>query len=238
MIAVLGVALVVPAQSTAGSAIQAETVITPEQAAFFESRIRPVLVENCLGCHGSKTQMAGVRLDSRAATIGRVDSGQIVVPGKPNDSLLIKVIRYNGPIKMPKSKKLPPNQIADLEAWVEMGAPWPKSGPSLSSATNSPALWSLRPLSRPAVPKIAGDTWSKTEIDPFILKALKAAGLSPTAAADKRTLIRRLSFDLLGLPPTFEEVSAFVGDNSPTAYEDLVDRYLASPRYGERWARH
>lgn len=238
MIAVLGVALVVPAQSTAGSAIQAETVITPEQAAFFESRIRPVLVENCLECHGSTTQMAGVRLDSRAATIGRVDSGQIVVPGKPNDSLLIKVIRYNGPIKMPKSKKLPHNQIADLEAWVEMGAPWPKSGPSLSSATNSPALWSLRPLSRPAVPKIAGDTWSKTEIDPFILKALKAAGLSPTTAADKRTLIRRLSFDLLGLPPTFEEVSAFVGDNAPSAYEKLVDRYLASPRYGERWARH
>ncbi len=237
-IGLFGVGLVVPARSTSLIGKQSEPAITPEQAAFFESRIRPVLVENCLGCHGDKTQIAGVRLDSRTAMLGRVDSGPILVPGKPSESLLIKVIRYNGPIKMPKAKKLPANQIADLDAWVEMGAPWPKSGSTVAASPTGPSLWSLKPLAKPSVPKISGDQWSKTDIDPFILKALKGAGLTPTAVADKRTLIRRLSFDLLGLPPTYAEVSAFVGDASPTAYEKLVDRYLASPSYGERWARH
>jgi len=237
MLGVFCLSLAVPARSTVVDAPQAEKPITADQAGFFESKIRPVLVESCLGCHGEKTQIAGVRLDSRAAILGKVDSGPIVVPGKPDESLLIKVIRYNGPIKMPKSKKLPANQIADLEAWVEMGAPWPKAAAS-GSIQEGQALWSLRPLSRPQVPKLAKDKWSINELDSFILKGLLATGLAPTPVADKRTLIRRLSSDLLGLPPTFEEVSAFVGDKAPNAYEKLVDRYLASPRYGERWARH
>jgi mono/diheme cytochrome c family protein len=230
--------LALPAGSTNVSPLQSDVAVTPEQAAFFESKIRPVLIENCLGCHGEKTQIAGVRLDSRTAILGKVDSGFVVVPGKPDESLLIKVIRYIGPIKMPKAKKLPANQIADLEAWVEMGAPWPKNALAVNSTQNTPALWSLRPVGKPAVPRVAGDNWSKTDIDPFILKGLRGAGLAPTHAADKRTLIRRLSFDLIGLPPSFEEVAAFVADKAPNAYEKLVDRYLASPRYGERWARH
>jgi mono/diheme cytochrome c family protein len=216
---------------------------TSAQAAeFFESRIRPILVENCQSCHGSKKQESGLRLDSRAGLLKGADTGPVVEPGKPDESPLIEAIRHAGPVKMPPKKKLSSRAIADLTRWVEMGAPWPDADDRRAAAGDPGAAakrhWAFQPVRNPPPPSVQDHAWPRTSIDPFILARLESTGLSPAPPADRRTLIRRATFDLTGLPPTPEEVAAFEADAAPDAFVRLVDRLLASSHYGERWARH
>ena len=199
---------------------------TPEQATFFETKVRPVLAKECYGCHGPTAQQAGVRLDVRGG------ADRAIVAGDPEKSPLILAVRYAGGVKMPPAHKLKPEEIGNLEAWVRMGAPWPKGAPA--TRRQDLPLWSLKPVAKPAVPKVAGTT---NPIDAFVRTRLAAKGLKPSPPAERRALLRRVAFDLTGLPPTPAETDAFLADKSPTAYERLVDRLLASPRYGERWAR-
>jgi mono/diheme cytochrome c family protein len=216
----------------------------PRGVEFFEKHVRPVLVEKCIGCHGPKTQRGSLRLDSRDALLKGGDTGPAVVAGQPDKSLLVRAGKRDGDLKMPPKEKdrLTPAQVDALSAWVRMGAPWP-AGTSPAAAGSSTALarkshWSFRPVSRPPLPAVRDANWPLTPVDRFILAKLDAKGLTPAPAADRRTLLRRVTFDLTGLPPTPEEVEAFVKDSRPDAYERLVDRLLASPAYGERWGRH
>ncbi len=209
---------------------------TPDQAAFFETRIRPVFVASCLPCHSKSSHLSGLALDSRAGFVKGGDSGPTVVPGGPDKSLLVQAVRQTGSLKMPQGGKLKPNQIADIEAWVKMGAPWPDDAAGQTQKTET--LWSLQPVKKPVLPKVKFTSWPVNPIDLFVLSQLEAKHLKPSPAADRRTLIRRVSYDLIGLPPTTAEVDAFLADRSPNAYETVVDRLLASPHYGERWGRH
>ncbi len=208
---------------------------TPDQIVFFESKVRPVLADNCYSCHGPKMQMAGLRLDTLAGLQKGSDKGAAIVPGEPDKSPLIQAIRHTGPIKMPMAKKLRDEEIANMEAWVKMGAPWPRATTAKSESNQT--LWSLAPVKKPALPKVKNQAWVRNPVDAFILSQLESKKLSPAPEANKRTLLRRLSYDLTGLPPTAAEVDAFLADKSPTTYEKAVDRLLASPRYGERLAR-
>ncbi len=223
----------------------AEPAVSPAAAAFFESKVRPVLVENCYRCHGSQKQRGGLRVDSRAALLEGGDAGPAVVPGKPEQSLLVKAVRHQDGLEMPPKKTLPKTQVELLTAWVKMGAPWPGAAavaaPRKAEFTvtdKDRSHWSFRPLRRPAVPPVRGRSRVVNPIDALVLARLEAKGLTLSAPAGKRELIRRVSFDLTGLPPTPEEIDAFVNDPAPDAYERLVDRLLASPLYGERWGRH
>ena len=224
--------------------------VSPEQVQFFESQIRPILVEHCQGCHGEKKVKAGLRLDSRASALAGGDSGASIVPGKPEESPLLAAIRYEGP-EMPPKGKLPRKQIEALTQWVKMGAPWPGSDKAPASAAPEPANgirkpgyavtdvdrshWAFRPLQRPALPTALAAT---QPIDAFLKASRKAKGLKANPPASKHELIRRVSYDLTGLPPTPAEVDAFEADSSPEAFAKLVDRLLESPRYGEKWGRH
>ena len=217
----------------------------PAQAAdpapSFERDIRPLLENRCYKCHSHKAgkMMGELTLDSRSGWATGGESGPAIVPGKPDESLLIQAVRYNDKrLKMPPGKKLSDAEIAALEAWVKNGAPDPRET-AVTDAKDTD-WWSLKPLQRPAVPTFSGETakWVRNPIDAFVLAKLRDKGLEPSPEADRRTLIRRLMFDLHGLPPSIDEVEAFVADKDPQAYEILVDRLLASPRYGERWARH
>ena len=223
---------------------------TPEQAAFFESKIRPLLLDNCTGCHNKELAQGGLRLDTRDGLVKGGDSGTALLGGtSAKNSLLLTVVHQTGPIKMPKGgDKLKPTQIADLEAWVTMGAPWPGNGkpPETNIALNGEyqmtsaqkAFWSLQPVRMPAIPVVKNKAWAaQNPVDAFVLAGLERAQLAPAAPADKRTLLRRVSYDLIGLPPTPAETAAFLSDKSPAAYARVVDRLLASPRYGERQAR-
>lgn len=214
---------------------------------FFEKRIRPLLAENCYQCHGPEKQRNGLRLDSRAAILTGGDRGPAIVPGRPDDSRLIRAVRYDDEPRMPPKGKLAEGQIADLAAWVRMGAPVPPAkGDVASSIRPSDAYdlaerrrhWSYQPVRTVSPPSVKDTAWCRAPIDRFILARLEGAGLAPAPSADRRTLIRRVTFDLTGLPPTPAELNAFLNDKSPDAYERLVDRLLASPRYGERWGRH
>jgi hypothetical protein len=222
----------------------------PAAAEFFEKKVRPVLVANCLGCHGEpgKQVKGGLKLTSRAELLAGGDSGPAVVPGKPDQSTLIRAVRYDGDVKMPPKGKLRDDEIADLTRWVKDGAVWPDlgergpSGPRVSGplfTAQQKAFWAFQPVREPTLPEITNrKSQIANPIDAFILARLDGAGLRPAPPADRRTLIRRVTFDLTGLPPTPQEVDAFVNDRSPDAWEKVVDRLLASPAYGERWGRH
>ncbi len=212
---------------------------TSEQAAFFEKNVRPVLAVNCYGCHSESASLGGVRLDSLANALKGNAHGPAVVPGDPDKSTLVQVIQYVGKIKMPPGGKLKPVEIAALAAWVKMGAPWPQpvaAGKAPDAAKSR--WWSFQPVRRPLLPTVKNMAWAKSPLDRFVLAKLEAAGLSPARPADKRTLIRRAYFDLIGLPPTPAQVAAFVSDKRPDAFARVVDELLASPHYGERWGRH
>ncbi|QEH38415.1 Planctomycete cytochrome C [Aquisphaera giovannonii] len=205
----------------------------------FEKEVRPVLVEKCASCHGPAKQKGGLRLDARAAILEGGDSGPAVVPGKPGESLLVQAVRGEGDLKMPPDGPLPAGQVAALERWVAAGAPWPADA-SPAAATRAEAWarhWAFRPMAHPEPPTPRDPSWVRTPVDAFVAARRDAAGLPPSPEADRRTLIRRVSYDLTGLPPTPEDVAAFVADPDPAAYEKLVDRLLASGRYGEHWAR-
>ncbi len=224
------------------AAILPAGAITPQEAEFFEKQVRPVLAEQCYSCHGPEKQKAALRVDSRAAILKGTDLGPIVVPGKPDESEFIKSLKHIGESKMPeKADKLPAAQIAALEQWVRMGMPWPEhDGPVTPSAADAAkAHWSYQPMKKAAQP-VAKDPqkWAQSPVDHFILAAQEAKNLPPSPRAEKRTLLRRATFDLTGLPPTAAEVDAFEKDNAPDAFAKVVDRLLASPRYGERWGRH
>ena len=211
---------------------------TSEQIRFYETSIRPLLTEHCLKCHGEQKQWGGLRLDSREATLRGGDSGAAIVPGKPLDSLLIQAVQQEDEdLRMPKDDKLSERQIADLVRWIEMGATFPGAITPVAR-TRDPNHWAFQPPAETPVPEVRKADWSQSALDRFILVKLEAAGLSPSPRADKRTLIRRVTLDLTGLPPTPDEIDAFLADDSPTAFARVVDRLLDSPRYGERWGRH
>jgi mono/diheme cytochrome c family protein len=217
--------------------------ITPQETEFFEKQVRPVLAEQCYKCHGADKQKGALRVDSRAAILKGTDEGPVVVPGHPEQSEFIKSIKHVGDSKMPeKADKLPDSQIAALEQWVKMGMPWPDNeGPVKPAASLDVAKthWSLQPIKEVAPPVVKDPQhWAQSPVDQFILAKLEEKNLKPSPRAGKRTLLRRATFDLLGLPPTEAEVEAFEKDNSPEAFAKVVDRLLASPHYGERWGRY
>ncbi|HEY2249495.1 MAG TPA: PSD1 and planctomycete cytochrome C domain-containing protein [Planctomycetaceae bacterium] len=219
----------------------ADPPVSAEQVKFFEKRIRPVLVEHCQSCHGEKKQEGGLRLDSRESLLKGSDGGPVVVAGKPAESDLIEAVRQTGDIKMPPKGKLAAAQIADLAQWVEMGLPWPSAaGKAGSSAEIAKTHWAFQPVRKPAIPATKDEAWPQTDIDRFILSKLESHGLAPAPAADRRTLLRRGTFDLIGLPPTPAEAAAFENDAAPLAqaFATVVERLLASSHYGERWGRY
>jgi hypothetical protein len=218
--------------------------LSPAQTQFFENRIRPVLADNCYKCHSVQSDKVkgGLLLDSREGLLKGGDSGPAIVPRSSDRSLLIKAVRRTDPdLQMPpKGDALSERAINDLADWIKMGAPDPRTATVAQNSWSDSGRshWAWQPLHSPAVPETTDSSWAKTAVDHFILAALEQKGLKPNAPADKRTLIRRASFDLIGLPPTKEEVESFLRDDSPEAFAKVVDRLLASPHYGERWGRH
>ena len=243
---VLPVAAFVAACSTFPSFAQ-----TARQIEFFEANVRPLLVEKCAACHDEKVRMAGLELTSAEGFAMGVGGRPIVEPGDPAASPLIRAVSYQEKIKMPPSGKLPKEEIAALEKWAGMGAPWPRleqaadraaEGPEApTKATADPTKtdhWAFQPVADHAPPTVKNSAWVRTSIDQFILAKLEEKGLQPAAPAAKLTLPRRAKFDLHGLPPSLDEIEEFLADESPRAFANLIERLLASPHYGERWGRH
>ena len=238
----------------------AEARQAPQASEYFETAIRPVLVANCYDCHAEE-RMGGLRLDSREGLLKGGKSGPALVPGDPEKSLIIQAVRQTQALKMPKGGRLTPAEIDALTEWVKAGAVWPISAagstatPGATAASvgkpatvaTSPAsyvikpeqraFWSFQPIHVAPVPAVSHTSWPKTDIDRYVLAGLEKAGLAPVRAADKHTLIRRASLDLIGLPPTADAIEAFEKDDSPDAFAKVVDRLLASPQYGETWGR-
>jgi hypothetical protein len=219
----------------------------PDAAAVaeFENQVRPLLSARCVRWHGVKKLESGLRLDGRAAAIRGGDSGPALVPGKPEESLIVKAVRHEGDLQMPPGARLPGAQVDALARWVARGAPWPEDTKTASTrrggiTAEDRSFWSLRPVPAgpPTPPAVKDRTWCRTPVDAWVLAALEAKGLRPVAPAGRRALIRRATFDLTGLPPTPAEVDDFVHDAAPDAFDRVVDRLLASPAYGERWGRH
>ena len=212
--------------------------------AFFEKEVRPLLVKRCQECHGATKQKGGLRLDHIGYLKTGGDTGPAMVPGRPDESALIEAVRYaNEDFQMPPKQKLPDTEIAILEKWIEMGAPWPEDAAQKVVVTEGGfteaqrRYWFFQPVAKVSPPP-AGEGWARNDIDRFIAEKRAALDLTPAAEADRHELVRRVYFDLHGLPPTQDQVAAFVNDRDPLAYEKLVDELLASPRYGERWAQH
>jgi cytochrome c553 len=228
------------------AAANAQTTLNAASPDFFETKIRPVLSANCYACH-TNSQLGGLRLDSLESMLKGGKRGAAVVPGDPDNSLIIKALHQTNPdLKMPPTGKLKDAEIADLAAWIKAGAIWPKTLQPVTSSgadgkyvisAQSRKFWSIQPLKDVPAPAVKDPRWSKTEIDRFVYAKLEKEGLKPVRPASKRDLIRRATFDLTGLPPTPEEIDAFEKDSSPNAFAKVVDRLLASPHYGERWGR-
>lgn len=217
-----------------------------EGARLFAAQVRPVLQEKCVACHSGDKAQGGLRLTSRDSILKGGGSGPAAVAGKPGESLLVKAIHYEGR-RMPPQGKLAQPQIDALTRWVQMGLPWPAEQASLEPQTHhapprvtpeTMKFWSFQPVRLPALPAVKGKEWVRTPIDRFILARLEAKGLQPNPPASRSALIRRAYYDMTGLPPSPEEVAAFVNDRSSNAWEKVVDRLLASPQYGEKWGRH
>ncbi len=223
---------------------------------FFENHVRPLFAEHCWSCHGAEKQKGDLRLDTFAGLMQGGESGASVVAGKPNESLLIEAVRYES-FEMPPNKKLPDDKIKILERWVELGAPWPGAGgPGAKADGSTPTprkprekfseedrqWWAFQPLQKVEVPSdsLAGSRWSnsKNPIDHFVLAKMREHDLEPAPRASRTALLRRLYFDLIGMPPTVEQTKAFLEDQRPDAYERLVEDLLDSSHYGEQWARH
>jgi len=232
----LGFALLISCAILVKGAVAAPS---PEQLEFFEKQVRPVLVERCYECHSVEKKMrGGLALDSREATLAGGDTGPAVVASEPEKSLLIEAIRYtNHDLQMPPKKRLSDAEIRDLEQWVKMGAPDPREAiqagiqARVIDVNEGRKFWSFTPLAE-VEPR------AELTIDTFIQAKLRETGLHSAPPADKRTLLRRATFDLTGLPPAPEEIEDFLADQSPTAFDRVIERLLASPHYGERWGRH
>jgi hypothetical protein len=233
--------------NTAFAADPAPT-LTANDLQFFDTKIRPLLSDNCYQCHSHQADRVKgkLMLDSRDGLLLGGSSGPAIVPGKPDDSLLIQAVRYSDlDLQMPPPDhggRLTAEQIADLTEWVQRGAPDPRvplmaaNGQAYGGVGKS--HWAFQPVKKPAVPAVKDASWCQSPVDNFVLATLEVSGLHPNAPADKRTLIRRVTFDLTGLPPSEPEIQRFLADDSPEAYAKVVDRLLASPQYGERWARY
>jgi hypothetical protein len=225
------------------SAAQPKTAGTRDGIELFEAKIRPVLVKHCYECHSAKAAKVkgGLYVDHRAGLLQGGDGGPALVPGNPKKSLIIQALRHEQ-LKMPPKQRLSDGVIADFEQWIRLGAPDPRTadGASWKRLTHADAKnhWSFKPVQKHEPPLVKDVAWAKTDVDRFVLARLEARGLRPAAEADRASLLRRLSFDLTGLPPTPEESDGFVKDTSPQAVEKVVDRLLASKHYGERWGRH
>ena len=242
--------LVAGVAGTFVSAVEAPVLATETNSAgldFFEKRIRPVLAERCFECHSAEAKKlkGGLRLDFRDGVLRGGDTGPAIVAGNPESSLLIKAVRYkDADLEMPPKQMLPPELIADLESWVKMGAPDPRI--EIKQATvghrtetgTGPQFWSSRPVVEPLPPPVKKSSWLRSPVDNFILNKLESRRLAPSRGASRQTLIRRVTFDLTGLPPAPDEIQNFLNDKSPDAFEKVVERLLASPHYGERWGRH
>ncbi|MBI1321056.1 MAG: DUF1549 domain-containing protein [Candidatus Hydrogenedens sp.] len=219
-----------------------------DPAEFFESKVRPVLAERCYSCHGAEKQKASLRLDHISVILQGGESGPVLAPGKPDESRLYQAVSYaDVDLQMPPKGKLPDEEIAVLRTWIEQGAYWPDEafnpeGAAPAASFDVQALkaehWAWQPIKAVEPPAVQDAAWPKSPIDNFLLARLESEGYTPAPEADKATLIRRLYFDLTGLPPSPETVQSFIDDPSPGAYEAVVDQLLASPAYGERWARH
>src|SRR5579872_36015 len=231
-----------------GEARAEESPSAASDIEFFEKKIRPLLVERCFECHSEqgKGVKGGLHLDSREMILSGGDSGPALVPNKPDESLLVEAINYpQDGVQMPPRGKLPQGEIDLLTEWVRRGAPYPetKKGPEGAKRRtgidfeSGRKLWSFQPLGEQPIPVVKNAAWVERRIDAFVLEKLEHKGLGPALAADRRTLLRRLSFDLTGLPPTPDEIEAFESDTAISAYPRLVERLLASPHYGEKWGR-
>ncbi|WP_165698747.1 PSD1 and planctomycete cytochrome C domain-containing protein [Bremerella volcania] len=229
---------------TCSSLVAQDDAVSADKLKFFEMHVRPLLAQHCLECHSAESQKGMLRLDSRAAMLKGGESEEAaIVPGTPNESLLISAVRYES-YEMPPKGQLPEKDVAVLVKWIELGAPWPGGDNSLIIRQDADRIteedrkwWAVQPVTDPAVPH-AGDGWARNEIDRFVARKLNEAGLEPAPEADRYELVRRAYFDLHGLPPTPEQIDAFVHDDRPDAWQRLVDQLLESPRYGERWAQH
>ncbi|WP_010584574.1 DUF1553 domain-containing protein [Schlesneria paludicola] len=231
-------------------ALDAASTVDQAGIQFFESKVRPLFVTHCFECHGPETDKgeADLRVDSLEGLLRGGKSGPALIRGAPAESLLILAVRHDGAVAMPPKKKLAPSEIEQLSAWIKRGALWP-GAVNVAAPARSPAephewseearrFWAFQTPRTPLVPTVRDRSWPQTAVDYFILARLEAAGLVPAAPADKRTLLRRASIDLIGLPPTPAELDAFLQDDSSDAFERVVTRLLESPRYGERWGRH
>jgi Protein of unknown function (DUF1553)/Protein of unknown function (DUF1549)/Planctomycete cytochrome C len=210
---------------------------------FFEKQIRPILVERCQWCHGEKKQQGGLRLTSREAALKGGDRGPAFVAGKPAESNLIQFIDYAGKLKMPPTGKLPDAEIARLKEWIARGAIWPESAsaakiPEGKFTEEQRRWWAFQPVRPVALPDVKNIAWPRNDIDRFVLAELEKRKMTPANTAERRVLLRRATFDLTGLPPSLEELEAFLSDKSDAAFAKVVDRLLASSAYGQRWARH
>lgn len=221
--------------------------LTQEALAFFETRVRPLLVERCYECHAGTEAQGGLRLDFRDGLLLGGDTGPAIVPGRPEESLLVQALRYkNADLQMPPSGAIPEGDRKAIEEWVAMGAPDPRAhkpehapaGPQGMSVADGRRFWSLLPLSDPVPPSTENAEWNQNPIDAFVLAKLQAHGLKPSALATRSERLRRLTFDLTGLPPTADEMAHFEQDSLPDAWERAVDRFLQSPQYGVRFGRH
>jgi len=219
--------------------------LDPARVEFFESKIRPVLAKHCYQCHSSdsKSVKGGLLLDFQKGVLKGGESGAAVVPGKPEASLLIAALKYDG-FEMPPKGKLPESVVADFERWVRDGAVDPRTEDKLAASrkeidyTKAAEFWSFRKPVQAKLPEVQNASWPRNEIDRFVLATLEGHKLAPNEPANRRVLIRRVYFDLIGLPPTPEEVEAFVNNPSPNAFDEVLDELLKSPHYGERWGRH
>jgi len=227
---------------------QVSANLNAEQIEFFEKEIRPLFVSKCYSCHSAQlpAPMGGLRLDTAEGVVKGGDSGPLIVPGEPEKSLLIKAVSYKDlQLKMPPTGKLTDEEIQRLITWVKMGAPDPRNEVASATAPTSRidfekarTFWAFRKIQKPVVPVVEQNSWVSSPIDSFVLAQLQSKGLKPAPPADKHAWLRRVTFDLIGLPPTPREIEAYLADNSALAQDRVVDRLLASPHYGERWARH
>ncbi|MBX3421433.1 MAG: PSD1 domain-containing protein [Pirellulaceae bacterium] len=238
----LATAVQPPASSIELSQLNAESQTAAIE--FFESKIRPYLVEHCYTCHAadSKIIRGGLLLDSRAGLLRGGDSGPAVVPGNPEESLLLSALKHES-FEMPPDRKLPNPVIADFQQWISSGALDPRDAgtaepPREVDFETAQSHWAFQPISEPTPPEVIGESWIQSPIDRFVLARLEAAGMQPRPRADRQTLIRRAYFDLVGLPPTIAQVDAFLNDECPAAFANVVESLLESPHYGERWGRH
>ncbi len=244
---VIEVFLIAHSGAADGASARLSDSASPTDLEFFEKAVRPLLAEHCFECHSSKSEkrQAGLRVDSRASLLRGGDSGAAVVPGDVDGSLIIEAVRYES-YEMPPSGKLADTDIATFERWVEMGAPWPQEAAPTSTAAppefdledRKNQHWAWQPIRRVAPPRVDAGEWPRDEIDRFIMARLEQAGLQPAPDADRHILMRRLYFDLVGMPPTPEQTAEFLAKPGPDAVAELVDELLGSKHFGERWARH